>query len=55
MRFRIECMECGNAQESPEGRDPTKLEEANDLIDQMGLLCRECHGPVTMRLAEGGG
>ena len=54
MRFVMECVSCGNARESSEGRDPAKLEEAIALIDEMGLVCRECHGEVTMRIAEGG-
>ena len=54
MRFVIECVNCGNRNESPEGRDPAKLEEAVELIDEMGLACRKCDGEVTMRIAEGG-
>ena len=54
MRFVMECVNCGNLQESPEGRDPAKLEEAIELINAMGIVCRKCEGEVTMRVAEGG-
>ena len=54
MRFVIECVNCGNARESPEGREPGNLEAAIEVVDQMGLACRECHGEVTVRVAKGG-
>lgn len=50
MRFRIECMACGNAVVSPKGRDPGDLQEAAELCVEMDLACRKCHGPVTMRV-----
>ena len=54
MRFVMECVGCGNQHESPEGRDPTRLEEAIELIDEMGLVCRKCGGEVTMRVHAAG-
>ncbi|GAH74162.1 unnamed protein product [marine sediment metagenome] len=51
MRFVMECVGCGNQRESPEGRDPAKLEETIELIDAMGLACRKCGEEVTMRVA----
>jgi len=54
MRFVMECVNCANRVESPEGRDPAKLQEAVELIDEMGLRCRECHGELTMRVGEEG-
>jgi len=50
MRWRIECMECGNAVDSPEGRDQGDLQEACELCVEMDLHCRKCDGPVTMRV-----
>ena len=50
MWFVMECVNCGNRVESPEGRDPAQLEKAIELIDAMGLACKKCHGEVTMRI-----
>jgi hypothetical protein len=50
MRFRMECLSCGSSVVSPEGRDGGNLEAALELIDAMGVCCRRCGGPVTMRV-----
>lgn len=50
MRFRMECVLCGNSTISPEGRDPGKLEELLECVDEMGLRCRKCDGPVAVRI-----
>jgi len=54
MRFRIECISCGNVAVSPEGRDPGDLQEAAEICIEMDLACRKCHGPVTMRVESDG-
>jgi hypothetical protein len=51
MTFVIECLVCGNSKESPEGRDPAKLEEIIAVMDEMELVCRQCDGPITVRVA----
>lgn len=51
MKFVIECLVCGNQTESPEGRDPAKLEEMIEVMDAMDLVCRRCQGPITARVA----
>jgi len=54
MRFVMECVFCGSRRESPEGRDPAELEELLDVVDELELVCRECEGGVTVRVAEEG-
>jgi hypothetical protein len=49
MRFVLECVVCGKQVRSPGGWDPAKLEEMVELMDEMGLVCRECKGTVTAR------
>lgn len=51
MTFVIECLVCGNSKESPEGREPAKLEEIIAVMDEMELVCRRCQGPITVRVA----
>lgn len=46
----MECVLCGNSTISPEGRDPGKLEELLECVDEMGLRCRKCDGPVAVRI-----
>jgi hypothetical protein len=53
MRFVMECVNCGNRVESPEGRDPKLLEEAIEVVDEMELVCRHCEGALAFR-TEGG-
>jgi hypothetical protein len=51
MTFVIECLLCGISKESPEGRDPARLEEIISVMDEMELVCRRCEGPITVRVA----
>jgi hypothetical protein len=44
----MECVDCGNVAESPEGRDPGEMQEFCEMIVEMGLRCRKCGGGLVV-------
>lgn len=48
MRYSMECVDCGNVAESPEGRDPGEMQEFCEMIVEMGLRCRKCGGGLVV-------
>jgi hypothetical protein len=49
MRFVVECVVCGRSVTTREEMDPARLEEAIELVDGVGCVCRACGGGVTVR------